>query len=219
MNISGTALQQWDSHPSHPPTKWELLLHFYRKWKTWHEHFIRLMVPSETDHTHSLRSSISTPGTYQEERIHRFTQGQVHKCSQQHCPQQPQTWKPTLCPSTEGWIHKVCYGHIMQYYTTVRKNVPCNNTMLSKRSQTKMRTCRMIHLNDIQEQAKLIHSVGSQNYKRVVARSGNAHRASQHRDSGGRFIVFCFLIWMLATQVCLVGENPLSYILIGCVFF
>ena len=63
------------------PTKCELFLHLYRKWKRWHDHLIKGMVPPEADHTHFLGSSISTPGTYQQECIHRFTQGQVHKCS------------------------------------------------------------------------------------------------------------------------------------------
>ena len=32
------------------------------------------------------------------------------------------TWKQPKCPSTEEWIKKMWYTHIMEYYTDIKKN-------------------------------------------------------------------------------------------------
>ena len=32
------------------------------------------------------------------------------------------TWKQLKCPSTKGWIKKMWYIYIMEYYSTIKKN-------------------------------------------------------------------------------------------------
>lgn len=53
--------------------------------------------------------------------------------------------KQPKCPSTEEWVNKMWYIHIMQYYTAIKRNdirihattqMHFENIMASKRSQT-----------------------------------------------------------------------------------
>ena len=32
------------------------------------------------------------------------------------------TWNQPKCPSTEGWIRKMCYLYTMEYYLAIKKN-------------------------------------------------------------------------------------------------
>jgi hypothetical protein len=32
------------------------------------------------------------------------------------------SWKEPRCPSTEEWIHKMCYIYTIEYYSAIKKN-------------------------------------------------------------------------------------------------
>ena len=32
------------------------------------------------------------------------------------------TWKPSKCPSADGWLKNMWYTHIVEYYSNIKKN-------------------------------------------------------------------------------------------------
>ena len=57
------------------------------------------------------------------------------------------TWKQPKCPSTDEWIKKMWYIHIMEYYSAIKNTIPFVSTwmeletlILSEVSQRKTNT-------------------------------------------------------------------------------
>jgi hypothetical protein len=54
----------------------------------------------------------------------------VPTCNMDKCPTMfiaalfiiTRSWKETRCPSTEGWIQKMCYIYTMEYYSAIKNN-------------------------------------------------------------------------------------------------
>ena len=99
----------------------------------------------KTKHTPAIWRSNVTPRYVPKRNENVPAQGRVRKCSQQHYSRQP---KARSNPSTDKWIHKMCYIHTMDCYSAIKRSKQLIQTttwtnpknMVVERSQTQKTT-------------------------------------------------------------------------------
>ena len=81
---------------------------------------ISLAVPQKIRHSTTGGSSNTSPGIYLED----VPTGKKGTCSTMFLAALfiiARSWKEPRCPSTEEWIHEMCYIYAMEYYSAIKK--------------------------------------------------------------------------------------------------